>query len=138
MKDRVTLTTRKQKRVLVRQRMERGAMTAAEVATVLAVSVRQVRRLLAAYRQERVAALAHGHRGRTPVHTILPQVRQQVLARTTTHYAGANVQHLRGAHARGGAHARDGIAVVVLGHRDARRVQHDTQALAILHAVTPS
>ena len=40
MKDRVTLTTREQKRVLVLQRMERGEMTAAEAATVLAVSVR--------------------------------------------------------------------------------------------------
>jgi transposase len=95
MKDRVTLTTREQKRVLVLQRMERGEMTAAEAATVLAVSVRQVRRLLAAYRQQGVAALAHGNRGRTPGHTIRPQIRQQVLARATTDYAGANFQHLR-------------------------------------------
>jgi hypothetical protein len=35
-----------------------------EAAVVLEVSVRQVRRLLAAYRQEGVAALAHGNRGR--------------------------------------------------------------------------
>jgi predicted ArsR family transcriptional regulator len=46
MKDRVTLTTREQKRGLVLQRMERAEMTAAEAATVLAVSVWQVRRLL--------------------------------------------------------------------------------------------
>ena len=95
MKDRVTLTTREQKRVLVLQRMERGEMTAAEAATVLEVSVRQVRRLLAGYRQEGVAALAHGNRGRTPVHSIPPEVRQQVLALATTTYAGANFQHLR-------------------------------------------
>src|SRR5919199_2711854 len=95
MKDRVTLTTREQTRVLVLQRLERGEMTAAEAATVLAVSVRQVRRLLAAYRQEVVAALAHGNRGRTPGHTITAEVRQQVLARATTDYAGANFQHLR-------------------------------------------
>jgi predicted ArsR family transcriptional regulator len=48
MKDRVTLTTREQTRVLVLQRLERSEMTAAEAATVLEVSVRQVRRLLAA------------------------------------------------------------------------------------------
>src|SRR5918912_3094290 len=95
MKDRVTLTTREQTRVLVLQRLERGAMTAAEAATVLAVAVRQVRRRLAAYRQEGVAALAHGNRGRTPGHTIPAEVRQQVLARATTDYAGANFQHLR-------------------------------------------
>jgi hypothetical protein len=58
MKDRVTLTTREPKRVLVLQRMERGAMTAVKAAVVLEVSVRQVRRLLVAYRQEGVAALA--------------------------------------------------------------------------------
>jgi transposase len=95
MKDRVTLTTREQKRVLVLQRMERGEMTAAEAATVVAVSVRQVRRLLAGYRREGVAALAHGNRGRRPAHVIPPQVRQQVLAVATTQYAGANFQHLR-------------------------------------------
>src|SRR5919202_2600335 len=95
MKDRVTLTPREQTRVLVLQRLERGEMTAAEAATVLAVSVRQVRRLLAGYRQEGVAALAHGNRGRTPRHTIPPRVRQQVLARATTDYAGANFPHLR-------------------------------------------
>ena len=48
MKERLTLTTREQKRVLVLQRMERAEMTAAEAAGVLEVSVRQVRRLLAA------------------------------------------------------------------------------------------
>ena len=51
MKDRVTLTTREQKRVLVLQRMERGEMPAAEAAVLLEVSVRQVCRLLAGYRR---------------------------------------------------------------------------------------
>src|SRR5207244_9794163 len=95
MKDRVTLTTREQKRVLVLQRMERAEMTAAEAATVLEVSVRQVRRLVAAYRQEGVAALAHGNRSRTPRHAVPPEVRAQVLALATTQYVGANFQHLR-------------------------------------------
>ena len=54
-----------------------------------------MRRLLAGYRQEGVAALAHGNRGRTPRHTIPPRVRQQVLARATTDSAGANFPHLR-------------------------------------------
>jgi hypothetical protein len=47
------------------------------------------------YRREGVAALAHGNRGRTPGHTLPLQVRQHVLARATTDYAGANFQHLR-------------------------------------------
>jgi transposase len=84
MKDRGTLTTREQTRVLELQRMERGEMTAAEAATVLEVSVRQVRRLLAVDRQEGGTALAHGNRGRRPAHVIPAEVRQQVLALATT------------------------------------------------------
>jgi len=47
MKDRVTLTMQEQKRLLVLNRMERGEMTAVDAAGALAVSVRQVRRLVA-------------------------------------------------------------------------------------------
>ncbi|HCG29123.1 MAG TPA: hypothetical protein DEU95_05130, partial [Chloroflexi bacterium] len=40
-------------------------------AEVLDLSVRQVRRLLAAYREDGVAALVHGNRGRVPA-TLAP------------------------------------------------------------------
>src|SRR4051812_33221184 len=53
-------------RGLVIAQMDRGELSVAEGARLLAVSVRHGRRLLAAYRQRGVAALAHGNRGRVP------------------------------------------------------------------------
>ena len=95
MKDSVTLTMREQKRWLVLNRMDRGEMTAREAAQALAVSVRQVRRLAAGYRQAGAAALAHGNRGRIPPHATAAEVREQVVQLATTTYAGTNYQHLR-------------------------------------------
>jgi hypothetical protein len=50
---------------------------------------------LAAYRQEGAAALAHGNRGRRPVHATTREVAQQVVALAQTTYRGCNQQHLR-------------------------------------------
>jgi predicted ArsR family transcriptional regulator len=66
----VTLNRKEQTRVRVLNEVSQGSLTAAEAAGLLGMSVRQVRRLLAAYRKEGVAALAHGNRGRQPSHTI--------------------------------------------------------------------
>ncbi len=76
-----------QKRLLVLNRMERGEMTALDAAGALAVSVRQVRRLVATYRTDGASALAHGNRGRTPRRATPEEVRQQVLTVATTTYA---------------------------------------------------
>ena len=89
------MTTREQKRLLVLNRMERGEMTAATAAGALEVSVRQVRRLIAAYRKEGASALAHGNRGRTARHATPEEVRARVLTVATTTYADTNHQHLR-------------------------------------------
>jgi len=71
-----------------------GQMTAGEAAAVLELSVRQVRRLVGAYREEGAAALAHGNRGRVPPHALSAQTRAQVVALARTKYAGYNHQHL--------------------------------------------
>lgn len=94
MKETVTLTRKEQQRALVVGQLDRGQLTAAEAAEVLTLSVRQVRRILAAYRQAGVAALAHGNRGRAPVHRITMDVRQQVLALAQSTYANLNDTHL--------------------------------------------
>jgi len=94
MKETVTLTHQEQTRVLVLNRMLQEQLTAAEAAQVLSLSVRQVRRLLAAYREDGVAALVHGNRGRVPAHTLAPELRQQIILLAQTHYAGCNDQHL--------------------------------------------
>jgi transposase len=95
MKETLTLNTHEQKRILVLNRLLVGQLTAAEAAQVLDLSERQVRRLLAAYRKEGAAALAHGNRGRKPVHSLSQEVHTQVLSLATTKYQGCNYQHLR-------------------------------------------
>ena len=61
--------------------MDRGEMIGREAAEVIDLSLRQVRRLLAAYRKEGAAVLAHGNRGRKPHHTLNEGQRKLVLAR---------------------------------------------------------
>jgi len=100
------LNTQEQKRVMVLNRLLVGELTAAEAAVLLTLSERQVRRLLAAYRKEGAAALAHGNRGSKPVHSISEEVRRQVIELATTTYAGCNYQHLRDLLAE-----RDGITL---------------------------
>ena len=48
---------------MVLNRMESRELTAAQAGKLMGLSVRQVRRLLAAYRREGVDAIAHGNRG---------------------------------------------------------------------------
>jgi transposase len=94
MRKTITLNEREQKRLLVLNRVSDGQLTAAEAARLLEISVRQVRRILAAYRKEGAAALAHGNRGRQPVHAIDVQTRQRVLGLASSKYQGCNHQHL--------------------------------------------
>lgn len=89
------MNTQEQKRLLVLNRLLCADLTMHEAATLLALSTRQVRRILAAYREEGAAALAHGNRGRPPAHTISLEVRQRVEALARTTYAGCNQQHVR-------------------------------------------
>ena len=100
------MNTQEQKRVMVLNRLLVGELTAAEAAVLLTLSERQVRRLLAAYRKEGAAALAHGNRGSKPVHNISKEVGRQVIELATTTYAGCNYQHLRDLLAE-----RDGITL---------------------------
>ena len=91
----ITLNRSEQKRLLVLNAVVAGQSTVAEAAASLGLSARQVRRVLAAYRQEGAAALAHGNRGRRPAHTTALEVREQVITLAQTLYAGCNQQHLR-------------------------------------------
>src|SRR5450759_5548762 len=90
----VTLTRKEQTRVKLLNEVNEGVLTAEEAAGLLGVSLRQVRRLLAAYRTEGVAAMAHGNRGRQPAHRIDPATRQRVRALAGGRYAGCNQHHL--------------------------------------------
>lgn len=94
MKGTVTLNSKEQHRLGVLNRVIGGQMTAMEAAGLLDLSERQTRRLLAAYRREGAAALAHGNRGRTPPNALAAPLRQQVVSLAKGTYAGINHQHL--------------------------------------------
>ncbi|HEY8868469.1 MAG TPA: ISNCY family transposase [Candidatus Limnocylindrales bacterium] len=90
----ISLDARAQRRLYVLNHILAHELTLDEAARVLAISVRQVRRLVQRHRVEGAAALVHGNRGRQPVNRLDDERRAQLaeLARTT--YAGFNPVHL--------------------------------------------
>ena len=66
MKEMVTLNRKEQRRLMVLNEVEMGKVIGREAAELLDLSLRHVRRILAAYRKEGAQALAHGNRGRKP------------------------------------------------------------------------
>ncbi len=87
------MTREEQKRVMVIGEIDRGGLRGREGAAVLGISVRHLRRLMAAYRRDGVGALAHGNRGRKPANALGDEVRQAVARLASTKYAGFNQQH---------------------------------------------
>jgi hypothetical protein len=68
MKESVTLTREEQKRLVLAMELDARRVKAGQAAGVLGLSTRQVKRLLAAYRMEGAAGLAHGKRGSSSHH----------------------------------------------------------------------
>ena len=71
-----------------------GHMTIEQASTLMGVSIRHAWRILAAYRKEGAAALAHGHRGRRAPNAILEATKAAVLHLARTRYAGTNHTHM--------------------------------------------
>ena len=94
MKERLTLSVREQKRLGVLNEVEKGKMVMREAAEVLGISERQGWRLLAAYREEGAAGLAHGNRGRKPVQVLAEEIRDRVVELAGEKYMGFNHTHL--------------------------------------------
>ena len=90
MENKVTLTMKEQHKLKMVIDYEAGKVRAQRAAELLGISKRQFRRLVAAYRQRGIAAMAHGNRGREPANRISEEVRQEILRlarrpiRTTT------------------------------------------------------
>ena len=68
-------------------------MTLDQAATLMGVSPRHTRRILADYRENGAASLAHGHRGRKPANAIPEATRSRVVHLVRTVYEGANHTH---------------------------------------------
>ena len=90
----VTLNQREQARLQVLNSLLAGHMTIEQASTLMGVSIRHTWRILAAYRKEGAAALAHGHRGRRAPNAISEATRAAVLHLARTRYSGTNHTHM--------------------------------------------
>ena len=90
----LTLTTREQNRLQTLNGVLERYWPMREAAKVMGVSERHGWRILAAYRKEGAAALAHGNRGRTPANVTPPAIREQVVILAKGRYSGVNHTHL--------------------------------------------
>ena len=88
------MTTKEQSRIQVLNGVLEREVTVAEAAGLMGVSERHAWRLLAAYRKEGAAAVAHGNRGRKPATTTCPRTQQKVMELADGPYAGLNHTHL--------------------------------------------
>ena len=88
------MNRKEQRRLMVLNQLEVGTVTAGRAAELLGLSLRHVKRILAAYRKEGAQILAHGNRGRKPYNALEGVVRRQVVELAQSTYAGCNTQHL--------------------------------------------
>ena len=90
----VTLTQKEQTRLQVLNSLMADHMTLEQAATLMGVSARHTRRILAAYRRDGAAALAHGNRGRRPANATSDPLATDVVVLARTRYVGVNHTHL--------------------------------------------
>ena len=90
----MTLTQKEQTRLQILNSLMADHMTTEQAATLLGVSARHTRRILAAYSKEGAAALAHGNRGRRPANATPDPLATDVVVLARTRYAGVNHTHL--------------------------------------------
>lgn len=83
----ITLSHQEIDRLSVIQSAIRRQLTQAEAALQLGIGIRQVKRLIRAYRIQGAAGLISGHRGKRPNNAIDDAVRRQALQLVQAHYA---------------------------------------------------
>ncbi|MDE2715743.1 MAG: ISNCY family transposase [Chloroflexota bacterium] len=88
------MTQQEQARLQVLNNLLAGLMTTGQAATLMGVSIRQGWRILAAYKKEGAAALAHGHRGRRAPNARSEATKATVVHLARTQYAGVNHTHM--------------------------------------------
>ena len=88
------MTPKEQTRLQVLNSLLAEHMTFDQAATLMGVSTRHTRRMLAAYREQGAAAIAYGHRGRKAPNATPEVVAYDVVHLALTRYSGANHTHL--------------------------------------------
>ena len=89
----VTLKQREQARIQVLNTVLEHHLAIGQAAEIMGVSERHTKRLLAAYRKDGPAALAHGNRGRRPHNAVPEDAAAAVVKLASNGYAGANHSH---------------------------------------------
>jgi len=92
--EKLTLNIKEQNRIKVLNQLETKILTIKQAKVVLGVTERQVWRMLARYRKEGVAGIAHGNRGRKPINALEDSLRQRIIELAKVRYNGFNHQHL--------------------------------------------
>jgi len=88
------LSQREQARLETLNRVLQKELTVEEVTPLLGVSERHAWRLLAGYRKDGAAALAHGNRGRRPANATREETKERVIRLAQTTYVAVNHTHL--------------------------------------------
>jgi transposase len=91
--EKVTLNQREQNRLQVLNGVNRGTISIVQASTVMQLSLRHTKRLLAGFRKRGAEALAHANRGRDPHNKVDPCIREQVVKLAKAKYKGFNQQH---------------------------------------------
>jgi transposase len=89
----LTLTMKEQTRLCILNAVLGKQCNVIEAAQLTGVSERHLWRLLAAYRKEGAAALAHGNRNRLPANATSSTIKAQVIALASERYQGVNHTH---------------------------------------------
>ena len=87
------MNQQEQARIQVLNSVLEHQLPIAQVAEIIGVSERHTKRLLAAYRKDGAAALAHGNRGRRPHNAVPEAAAASVVKLAINGYAGANHSH---------------------------------------------
>src|SRR5512140_1050956 len=82
------MSTKELSRLEVMQRLSEKRMSQKEAGKILALSTRQIKRLLRAYRQQGAAGLVSKHRGRKANHRLAEEVKKRALNLLRTKYQG--------------------------------------------------
>jgi transposase len=90
MKEVLTLNRKEQNRLIVLNQVETKHVSISQAAIILKVSERQTWRIMAAYRKEGAAGLAHGNSGRKPVNALPEGLSQKVIELAGSKYRGFN------------------------------------------------
>lgn len=88
------LSPKEQGRLGILGRLDRGEVTAGQASELMGRSKRQLYRLKAVWREQGVAGLAHGNRGRLPPNTLPQDLKGRVMDLVVDKYTGVNLCHL--------------------------------------------